>query len=206
MADEPKKPTPAPQPRTPNIKFAVEIADRKNRSVKWPLDERILRGRWEKANLPNGTTVNESFNMPDLPGLVLKIDTAAKEASIYDPLAMPQQAKLLERAKKANLAAFGADASPEEPVKYVHMTDHEMKSFVYYVRRLIDTEQCRVLAGTVPLMTEIDQMPGLVSMHNFDAGQNVERLKPVQKNYVAPRKEVVPAIEGDIIDEQEFLD
>ena len=172
---EPTKP-PMPTANSTKVEFVIEIGDEKNRNVIWPLDNRLLRGRWVKSNIPPESVGEKIAKIPDLPGVCIRLNSAKRAADIFDPLASPQNKALLERAQQATAGVFGP-FGPEELATFDELDNDGIKSWCYWARRLVDAGTARVKRGAVPEMDEIIAMPGRYATNNHDQGVNAERSK-----------------------------
>jgi hypothetical protein len=137
--------------------LAVEIATKENSNVLFGPTQTKLRGRWAGSSPSlRGMTSDVGMNqMPDLPGLHLILDTNEKTFTIHDPLSDPDYADTVESANAVLKSVFGTQSKPAaDEVKDVS-DDTEFKTSLYWIRRLVDAEQCRVISGTIPSIEEI---------------------------------------------------
>lgn len=191
MADEKpvaSQPAPARKP-FPNIRYAVEFGDIKNRNFVFPLGSKPLRGRWATRNYLPNTTVHEKFQgMPDIPGIVLEVDATTRTVRFLDPLSDPRNKEALRIASAAYKTAFGEECCGWPEAKLENLSDDELKSYIYWTRRMMDNGSCKVInpGGKVPEMAEIEKYPGLVSFHNFDQGATIEHMKATPRRYLPP--------------------
>lgn len=192
MADHDPKPT---QPESHSnlvnqISFTVEVADQWNRNAKWPLDERVLRGRWSRDNVVHDVDDERFRGMPDLPGLLIHVEGRGRRAAITDPMANPANREVSDKVSKIIANAQMGSMGPEPDYTVENLSNDDLKSWCYWVRRMLDNKQLRIHRGTVPSMDEISRMPGKVFKENFDTGAGKERLQDVVwKRYKAPRVE-----------------
>lgn len=164
--------------------FTVEMGDSKNRCMVWPLDQRNLRGRWRRDNIAGVTTDDRFALMPDLPGHCITMDAAKKAAIIFDPLSDPKNERILKKAQAVAEAIWGTKCAGDQAVRNDDMSDDEVKTWAYWVRRYLDARQCRVVRGTVPEMAEILALPGRVAHHNFDQGSAAKDKQEPPAKYV----------------------
>ena len=203
MSEETKDKNPQPvdtKKRYPSVMFVAEFGDAKNRNFLWNIDQRELRGRWKKSNLPRNSSFDERFaGMPDIPGMVLSLKSDQRRARFYDPLGRPENKNILELAKKVCLETFGTKRGPAADIAFDHMTDDDIKSFCYWARRFLDMEQLTVVNGTVPKMDEIRTFPGKVLFSGFDSDSETMRLRDVPTKYTVPTPDLPQQVQDDAV-------
>jgi hypothetical protein len=173
----------------PAFAFLVEIAGAKNERVLCPIDSHICRGRWARKNLV-GKQIDGDFNaMPDLPGICFVVNTAKRVVRRFDPLADPDNAKVLKRAQRVALATLGVKYAPEKAKTWKERTldDNTMKTFVFWILRLVDAGLVNVVKGRVPEFAEIRKLPGVIQLQMFSQMAGTDRGVPDDKiRYVKP--------------------
>lgn len=183
--------------------FRIEMGDRLNRNFLWPIDQRLLRGRWTRANIP-GVEFDDKFKgMPDLPGILLDVDIDGRTYGMMDPLAHPKNRALLEKAQLIGQRAWGVKMVPEFMpdgfLRFRDLTPDQIKSVVFYARRFYDNRQCNVLRGRMPAMDQVFAMPGRVSYENFNSSAAVEhKREPVP--YIPPKPDEDSIAEASVAD------
>lgn len=220
MANEPSQ-TPSepqanarqPQPRsrepiqrnanlTVSYACVVEIADSRNGNVLWPITQAVLRGKWARANIPAQSYPERLQEMPDLPGMHIAIDTNRRKGSVFDLLSRSTHKDLLKKANRQHLAIWGVECEPERDITLATMTDNQMKSWLYWIRRMLDAKQCVCVEGTVPSMAQIEAMPGTFMTNVFDASVHVK--KETEKSvypYVAPVIQDYQKRQADLVED-----
>lgn len=186
--------------------FLIEFAGPKNENIMCPIDSHVCRGRWSRKNLArSGTQIEGDFNgMPDLPGLCLLVNTEKRIVRRFDPLADPDNEKLMKRAQRIALAVTGTKMVAEKPKVWRERAadNNTVKTFVFWVRRLLDAEQVTVIKGHVPEFDELRKLPGVIQMQQFDQLAGIVRGVPDDAiRYLKP----VPPDEEDGRDE-EFME
>lgn len=178
----PITPPQAERRRGPNFAFVVEFAGAHNENIMCPIDQRVYRGRWSRSNLTRtGTQVEGDFaSMPDLPGMCLLVNTAQNIVRMFDPLKDEVNAKLLARAQRIALAVTGVKMTPEKGRVWRDgtATDNLKKTFVFWVRRLLDVNLVRVVRGKVPEWAEIQKLPGMIQLRQYDKVAGLNRGVP----------------------------
>lgn len=210
MADD-KKSTTTPTAATKQvpISFVVEVATPHLNSYLFPINQRLLRGRWDREKFPRGMVTSDEFNaMPNpLPGMMIEFDSTKRQARIFDVLADDSSAvkailKKIEEVIKASGVADRAKSGPDREDVFAELEENDLKSWCYHVRRMLDNNCCQVRKGEVPTMKEIEAMPGLVLKSTFDSSPLRTEYQPLPRKYKAPMPD--PVLAGD--DVAEVLD
>lgn len=169
MAENPKipqKPNGSPESSTTEIntrrltEVVIEIGDHRNRNILWPITQVVLRGRWNRSNLSGTTMAQVMTAMPDLPGMHISCDPSRQQARIFDPLADESNADLLFKAQRIHEQAYRTTAGPEKPILQENMTDTEIKTWLYWMRRFVDNNQARIIHGHLLDQEDIKKLPG----------------------------------------------
>lgn len=187
MADEVK--VAAAFPKIPE--FTVEVADEANRLWLCPILNDVLRGRWSRANCPNQQFTGSLRHMPDTPGIMIAVNVLRRQVRIWDPLADPKNAELWEKAKAAYKAHFNENAAPVKEVVKASLNDTDLKTWLYWIRRGVDSKNLVVLVGQVPDHETIRSCPGKTKIEFFNSNQKAirtiedrERADQVEMNRV----------------------
>ena len=163
----------------PNVRFAIEISNHRNQQVIWYPDGKVMRGRWENSNIPAGNSVDPALrSMPEIPGIVIMLDTSKRALRRYDPLRLPKHKELMEKIRTVYSQMFdaidlGAKVAPDNDIfiKVDDATDDELRTWIYWARRVLDADNCRVIDGEVPAMADIlnnSKFPGGVAKNNYE--------------------------------------
>lgn len=155
----------------------IEIADDRNRSVLWPCTKRLLRGRWLRANLLGITMHRDIQTMPDIPGMRVSLNCATKTAKTTDPLNEPRQKELCERLKTVLSELFRIPSGPEKDSEKTNLSPSEVKTWLYWMRRLVDNAQALVISGALPELEDIAKLEGETSIQNWNSSQRVARTR-----------------------------
>lgn len=168
-----------PEPsRVPGIgEIEVEFADKRNRSKMWPPTRNTYRGAWNKANLIADERSERIEQIPDIPGVRLYISPERKQAIIFDPLSQKENADQCRGIADAIKTQFGSTQGPMETVKYPKLTPSDVKTWLYWLRRMLDNNDIRVITGSVPEMEAIEALPGQTEMGAFDSSPNKCRFR-----------------------------
>lgn len=180
MADEgndkgaPKRPGIDPRRMT---EVVIEIGGDRCRQVLWPLSKEPLRGAWRRGNLV-GTTMHQIMQaMPDLPGQHVSLDAARKVGRIFDPLNDPRMAEVLRKAQAVHKEAFRTEAGAAEDKRFEHLTDDEVKTWLYYMRRIVDCGEARVVHGELPTLEQLETLPGRTRTECYNSSSRSRRWR-----------------------------
>jgi hypothetical protein len=175
-------------------KVVIEVADDRNRNPIFPPNRATLRGRWNRANLRGSERVEQLEAFPDLPGSHIALDGRRRQADIYDPLSedcgdLPtclragERAETLLQAQQVYKRVFNRDCGPHPKTTVKDMTDTDIKTWLYWMRRLVDgtpvlTDEhhqksggpcARVVSGHMPDLDDILKMPGKIRQEFFNS-------------------------------------
>jgi hypothetical protein len=148
----------------------IEVATPQNGNLLWKPTARVLRGRFDKANIPYSQLPEHFAQWPVLPGLYIRIDARRRTAEIVDPMSLPEHAELLKRFNflQKGQSAFRVESGPEEPQRFEGMTDTQLKTWLYNARRAVDASFAVVRSGNLPTLEEIARLPGKTAMAQFE--------------------------------------
>ena len=152
----------------PDIAFAVEFGDDKNRSISINALTTRVRGRYSNANLHanadgvGGRDVGRAMaGMPDIPGIRLRIDVGEQYYELHDPLS--DNPKLMARIAHQITEARLQGVAGTEPVESIvnEMDVDQLKTLLLEIwRKVNQTNQAVVVEGTLPDIDEINELPG----------------------------------------------
>lgn len=187
----------APKQTTSMVKFVVEVDSPRNAKLQWTPDGRTLRGRWDPKRV-NGSASESSFQrMPILPGLYIVMDGPRRVLRFADPLNDPKNADRLKLAQETVQNTFGERHGPEVDVEVKNLTDDEIKTACYWVRRYLDDQKVTVREGAVPTIAEVDAMPGDITIQDFNAPGMAKKVD-ISKNYRAPLPVQTASVESQL--------
>lgn len=160
----------------------IEIADERNRSLLFqPLQDK-LRGRWDSQNVAYKRPHPALAKLPRIiPGIQVIVDINKKTVGIVDPLEKSENAdliKALESAKR-ELPGLMSGTSPKPAVKYTDVGESVIKTWLYWMRRLVDNNQAMMVSDqdSLPKMAEIEAMKGEIRVSQF----NPIATRPIMK-------------------------
>lgn len=186
MADTKPTASPASSPTATTdprrlSEVVIELGDDRCRNMMWPLTKVVLRGRWSRSNIP--TSAHQSFaSMPDLPGVHISCDPSRKRARVFDVLSDPSNEELLLKAQKVYQEAFQERAGPEKTVLYENLSDNEIRTWLWEMRKAVDGKRARVVHGELPTREQIEGLPGRTRIElnsNSSTGRRFQDDPPV---------------------------
>ncbi len=131
--------------------LVVEIGNDHNDMIMFDPLQKWLRGRWQKSGLSPGerSTSHDPRQVPDLPGLHVEVDANGHEARVFDPLSQDGH-----RETMANLNALlkkrnQPETQPMDTQDFRGMSDEQIASWVYHLRRLVDKGDATVVQGDI---------------------------------------------------------
>lgn len=160
MAD--LKPPPNPKVNPQHFAVAVEINGSRNQSliVPWDSAEKPYRGRWSRANTAN-MGAEELGNMPDVPGLVIVLNTQKRQITVTDPLRDPANEKLLNKLKSSFQRIFKTnDKFVPEKTKVFNLPEDDIKTAALWLLGQHDLGSLKLIKGTIPTFEQIKTLPG----------------------------------------------
>lgn len=186
--------------------FLIEVATNHNNSILWPVNQRKLRGRWDRDKFPRGSVTDDEFSkMPNpIPGMYIEVDSAKRMARIFDILGdeNPKVQSILKRIEeviKASGVADRARIGPDKTETLTKLDDNELKTWAYYARRFLDNRCVEIKKGAVPTMEEIEALPGLTRREIFDQSPLKPEYSALPKRYKAPEPDE-PTAGDDVSD------
>jgi hypothetical protein len=180
----------------------IELGDVRNRHILFPPNQRALRGAWKKSNISHQSMTPEINNIPDLPGLWIAVDTEKRAVGILEPLIRDSHKALLGDFTKAYQAVTNSNGGPERDIKLGRQPDTKLKTWLYWMKRLVDGGQASVYRGVLPTMDEILAMPGNLEVNQFDQGGEAKKVlegSELPFPYIPPESEITKR-ETDLID------
>ena len=150
----------------------VEVASALNSNLWFRPCERILRGRFAIENVPHGSTPDELaqiFRGNPLPGLYITVDPSRRTAEVRDPMGDPQRkdqlAEVVRRIKAARVVmAWNEEPTFEKTDRRENLSDTDIKTWLYWMRRAVDSGHAEVVHGSLPRLVEIMKLPGRTAM------------------------------------------
>lgn len=173
-------------------KVVIELGDDRNRMIVFGPTKEKLRGRWDKANLRGDEVTEQMEYIPTIPGLHIELDGRKRQARIYDPLTLPQYKRTLEQARKGHRHVLKRDAHPDDERVKEKMTDTDIKTWLYHMRRLVDGTppvddpvtgrttggpQAHLVEGTLPSYEEIEALPGKTGQEFYNSSSKRVRWR-----------------------------
>jgi hypothetical protein len=134
----------------PAGEFSIEVDTGSNDAVLFPPTQDRLRGTFSAHNLVMGDTSSVGlFQMPNIPGMIVRVNCRTRTASITDPLAQPANADLLNEISKKHKVIFQGHGVTSVPDREREgLTDDELASWVYWLMRLVQGKKARQTTGS----------------------------------------------------------
>ena len=152
----------------------IEISDKCNRNVMFHPLQQKLRGRWDAQNVSYKRAHQALAQLPTvIPGIQVIIDTNRKTRGYMDPLSNSEHAETVEKIKMAREQVSGISPghNPWPAVKFENSTHNELKTWMYWMRRLVDSKKAIIIgnADSLPTMADIESMPGDIFVGQFNS-------------------------------------
>lgn len=128
----------------------IEVVADANENVFFPPLQDRLRGRWDTRKLPIGdTSADGLLRMPTIPGLYLRVDPRTKTVEMSDPLALPQNARLLAEVSQVceSIPGLGNRVRPRQGFTKQLKTDDEVATWLYWLWRLTSQRMAEKVRG-----------------------------------------------------------
>lgn len=178
MADEKSVSVADPSVPYRNIReITIEIGDEKNRSLMCPISKERLRGWWKRSNLIGVSVSAAAQSLPDLPGIYVILDCRKKTIRYADPLSFPENADLLTHAQKIVKEVFRDSCGPEKEVVQENLNENDLKTALYWFRRIVDSKQAALISGSLPEMEQILALPGRTKIESWNSSSRASRFR-----------------------------
>jgi hypothetical protein len=161
----------------------IEFGDSRNRQISFAPTAGVYRGTWSKGNLVPDEMTELIQKIPDFPGVRAAIDPARRSGMVFDPMALPENKELLGQVQRRIKEVFGADQGPERELVVSDLDDTDVKTWLYWMRRLADNKQARVVSGVLPTMEEIRRLPGKRRMEAFNTSSRACKFEEEYAGY-----------------------
>lgn len=143
--------------------FAVEFANNRGRVQFVRTLQRKFRGRWETADVikrPGGARdgLGDIQGVPDIPGVVLRIDPGRGTITVYDPL--EKNAKLRDDIKKALNRNRTRGMLPIVEEATEEISADKLKTLVVELAAIHKNKHLNVVEGSFPGDKQIEALPG----------------------------------------------
>ena len=175
----------AAQKPYPEFHAIIEVGDDKNRNPQFPPLKLVLRGRWGRDVLVGTTGRNELMSIPEIPGIYLEINTARRAARMFDPLTLPRYEKTLEELRDPYRRLIGSEGKPWDDVVRTALNDTDLKTWLYWMARLVQSFKARVVEGLLPSLPEIEPLPGKTRIELFNASSRGRKTREDAQAYYA---------------------
>jgi hypothetical protein len=150
--------------------IVIEVASELNNTLLFgPLGNMEVRGRWDFNHVAGRFThdsmkaLNKATSV--IPGECLAVDPKARTCRLFDPLRETPQGRKIWQAIKPIIeryaSHFECGTSLREPIVYTDCDEDRMKTWLYYMRRAVDSGLAVVVGNReLPTLEEIKALPG----------------------------------------------
>jgi hypothetical protein len=131
----------APAARRPGFTADVGIEVGNGRNQRFYVSvftQDILRGFWKRGNLHQDEMVPPVSEFEYIPGVRILVSGRRRILRVIDPLGLPEFKGLLDEMQEKLRGVCGGIPVPVEPVEVKDATDTRIKSWLYWMRRLLD--------------------------------------------------------------------
>ena len=148
-------------------KYSIEINGPRCEPVIFNPTGSRVRGRWDfakNAHRDKSEVLKAlAYEVPQIPGKVIAIDTDEKKGRIFDPLSTGAGAAILAKVNEI-FKNHGTvlEEGRAHPAEDYALTIDSTKDWLYWMRRLVDSKLAEHTSGSVelPTLDEIKAMPG----------------------------------------------
>lgn len=159
------------------------------------ITKKHLRGFWSNSakSLQGKAADNAIASMPDIPGIHIIFDGSRRAVMIQEPLLTKDNAEILEEIRNITRQTPGMKTfEPERSRKFEALSLDRLKQWVYWPRRYLDSGYARLKHGSVPLMPEIERLPGRVERETFNVNSARTRFSGTHHNGVEVPQYMTP--------------
>ena len=162
--------------------IVIEIADECNRSVLFHPNQMKLRGRWDSQRVSYKRPHPALAKLPPIiPGIQIRVDIQKKLTGIFDPLSLPENAHIINAIKDARQEVSGISPGhdPWPAINRKDCADTEIKTWLYWMRRLVDEGQAVIVGpeDSLPTLEQLEALKGDIHISQF----NVLATRPYRK-------------------------
>lgn len=133
----------------------VEVDALNNASVLFHPLMKPLRGRWLDSRIPSGMGEGQSHvrDIKDVPGQRIALDVQSKKGRVFDPIGDPEYQQLRVEIRQKWMTGSSMQPvlqTPAEPIpeQEYNLTQEQVATWWYWMKRLCDEKQCRHVAGS----------------------------------------------------------
>ena len=132
--------------------------------------ERSLRGHWSNTKIPGQEMRPALRNMPDVPGINIAIDPELRTCRVFDPLETDKSTwERIDSIITANQQHFDGRMKPWDEVKQENIDDDTLKTWLWWMARLVESKKARAVLGELPSKEDILAMPGEARVQQFNS-------------------------------------
>jgi hypothetical protein len=158
--------------------LTIEFDAERNRNVAFGPEKIFCRGTIRRDRfLPYEAASEDISTLPSvIPGLRLTINGRTREARIWDPLGLPENAELLRTLSRQqnNWARvpeqWKQSVQPEKELVRRDMSETQIKTWLHEISKLVAAGMCQVLSGRLPKQDTIRNLPGMTQIELWNQG------------------------------------
>jgi hypothetical protein len=151
------------------VEITIEVCGPNNERAKFIPTSEMLRGRWRALAIARFDT--HSFlkqlmsRVSEIPGICLAIDVEKAIGRRFDPLKETAEGRKIWKDVESILKEFESNIGAMRPwpeARYERMGPDQIKSWLYYMRRMIDGKKAVYAFGSqeLPTIQQIAELPG----------------------------------------------
>lgn len=152
------------------MQVVIEMtAPRSRRVIFKPNESKPLRSRWNHAAASRQGSASASLTelmavAPDIPGMAIALDVKNRIGKVFDPLRETEDGRAIWSRMKpvldANPDLCGPDTQPQKTSMRENMDEDAMKTWLWEMRKLVDSGVATVVSGQMPEKEQIRKLPG----------------------------------------------
>ncbi len=156
-----------------NGEIIIEMSDANNSNIFFDPLGKTLRGALDVSKV---ASKGKALAVGNVPGLRVGLTLRAKRARVFDPLGLPNEQARLDHINEARGRTFEKAIKPCTQETYTNMTDNELATFLYWMRRYVQEKKAVVVTGSAKL--DGFDLPGDPIIDNYhDSNHKAPRYK-----------------------------
>lgn len=160
------------------MEYVIEVGDNMNRNPKFGPTGEQLRGRWTASHvaaIEAHSAIKAISSIPIINGICLGIDREKRLGRRFDPLRETAEGKAIWARVQPLLdqynEIFDQGMKPWDQAVFPQLDDNDVKTWFYWMRRLLDAKQAFLQSDRFPTMDEIKKYPGGVRKNFWSNSQ-----------------------------------
>jgi hypothetical protein len=169
--------------------FTVEVDPDSGRNYLFNPTQEWLRNRWSWDKLPRGSTSERGLaKLPTIPGIHVTVSPRERRAVVWDPLSLPENAKLLREVEAQTKHLLGEARTAVPRKEYRNLSNDALATWLYWVHRAVLSKDFREVKGKAPTLRQVvEKLPrAQIRKYFYDSqvygpGQGSEAAEKVQE-------------------------